>query len=601
MKNLLALILVINFSLWGSSQQELTIVNIDNDSSFLDLSILDSVNDVNRLFFSGENHAFQKSNLKLELKLLKYFHQNHQVNTLLLEFGVATGWLTNEFVKTGREDLKEAIKTQFSENFLDYFVKIKEYNDSLPASNKIKIVGIDLQRSFPLGFEVLHFLLPSDSVFPNDSIMKEIELIKFLQGYNKKRLNKEDEEEDGYFRGKSYSNFQSMKALLDNYKKFKPEYKTYLGDNFETFDEIMECSEKSYYYKSEESQGTPMGLLFREDYMYKKLNSIALENKNDKYYGQFGRSHTLKNVSSDGYAHNFSSLVAKIDKFKTGELYDKVISIGIYYVENADENTTVFYQDSDVEHVILGELEDFPADSIGILKVEGNSKIDSVLNNNYEYIIVHNGSYVEEVYDMEAEFDFYGSEVVESLDFFYGNYNLDMSGAQDYFGVSFRSPIQFFGFGFSNLSNSFYFDYEASFFFQETFTPSDSLALGFSGWNVFFNAGYDVLKTRKIDLIPAVGVGYQSIKMKITQSNISTGFDGVSVSNYEVKNPAFVMDFSGKLRVRLIKDYLALSLKYGYRLDFSDDRWRFEKGKIDGAKTNMSGTFAQFSISFGSF
>ena len=70
MKYILSLIITLTISFFGYSQQELTIVNIENDSSFLDLAILDSVDGNNRLFFSGENHAFQKSNLKLELKLL---------------------------------------------------------------------------------------------------------------------------------------------------------------------------------------------------------------------------------------------------------------------------------------------------------------------------------------------------------------------------------------------------------------------------------------------------------------------------------------------------------------------------------------------------
>ena len=167
---------------FSSAQQEYQIIDIENDSSFLDLGMLDSLDTNYRLYFSGENHAFQISNLKLELKLLKYFHQKHNVNTLLLEFGEATGWMANQYLITGDKKLEESIKRHYSKGFFEYFKEVKEYNDSLSEENKIRIVGIDLQRSFSIGFEMLNYLLPSDSVLPSDSILQQIELIKFLQG-----------------------------------------------------------------------------------------------------------------------------------------------------------------------------------------------------------------------------------------------------------------------------------------------------------------------------------------------------------------------------------------------------------------------------------
>ena len=146
------------------------------------MKLLDTIDGSYRLYFSGENHTYQTSNLKLELKLLKYFHQNHGVNTLLLEFGNVTGWLVNEYIVTGEEKLEKALKINFSKNFVNYFKEIKKYNDSLPKADRIKVVGIDVQRSVQIGFEMMNYLLPPDSILPEDSISQQIELIRSPSG-----------------------------------------------------------------------------------------------------------------------------------------------------------------------------------------------------------------------------------------------------------------------------------------------------------------------------------------------------------------------------------------------------------------------------------
>ena len=124
MKRILCiLIFVLGFQTFYS-QTDYHLVDIENDSVFDDMKLLDTIDGSYRLYFSGENHTYQTSNLKLELKLLKYFHQNHGVNTLLLEFGNVTGWLVNEYIVTGEEKLEKALKINFSKNFVNYFKEI---------------------------------------------------------------------------------------------------------------------------------------------------------------------------------------------------------------------------------------------------------------------------------------------------------------------------------------------------------------------------------------------------------------------------------------------------------------------------------------------
>ena len=96
-----------------------------------------------------------------------------------------------------------------------------------------------------------------------------------------------------------------MKLLIDNYYKFKADYEAYFGDNYIIVNDFMESLNKSYIYKEKDATGTPIGVLYREQFMYSRMNELAKKNPKEKFYGQFGRSHTLKNVSSNNYAHNF--------------------------------------------------------------------------------------------------------------------------------------------------------------------------------------------------------------------------------------------------------------------------------------------------------
>ena len=78
-------------------------------------------------------------------------------------------------------------------------------------------------------------------------------------------------------------------------------------------------------------------------------------------------------------------MVAKINRNSDSELYEKVISIGIYYVEGAENGGSRRYQSSDkVERNILEYLEDFPEDSIALVPVNKNSSMDTILDFNFK-------------------------------------------------------------------------------------------------------------------------------------------------------------------------------------------------------------------------
>ena len=68
-----------------------------------------------------------------------------------------------------------------------------------------------------------------------------------------------------------------------------------------------------------------------------------------------------------------------------------------------------------------------------------------------------------------------------------------------------------------------------------------------------------------------------------------------------VRNPAFTIDFASELRVRLIKEFMAVSLKAGYRLDVSNDRWRYKRNELSNVGFNQSALFYQVGLCFGNF
>lgn len=582
--------------LFSQNTNNLHYLNLDDTDDFSDLSILKEETNKYNFYFSGENHMFSNSNSKLEFKLLKYLHQKEGVKNLILEFGEGTGWLTNQYIHSANiEGIEEVMKQQFHEDYFEFFKKIKEYNSTLDSINKISITGIDLQRSYYIGIEALYLLLPTDTLLAHDSIQREVDLLRFLKGYVHElaKNNEVEDAETNYFSFyyKRYNLLSGLKTIEGNFFRYPDYYKNLLGDNYTHFDNIMNCLIKAKEFKQYEADKNPFSYMFREDYMFNKLLELIDRNPNEKFYGQFGRAHISTNrTSMEKYGtFNFNSLVSKIKQSTNPFLRDKVLSIGIYYINKQD----ITYLSIDHETDLAYHFRNMKNNEVAIEDVKDHPLLDSNIKANHQFIVIHNGSIRE-----ESPFA-YGNDLFKSgFSIYYGAHTMNIGNLNTFFNSNFTTipqhyiQLSLYAYG----DQTTYVDYTFNIYSAKTSSPNDSIHLSLDGWNVFMNMGYDLTKNTIIDIIPYVGLGYQNMKINVKEDKF-TSYNGLEGVEYSIKNDAFMLNTGLDVRIKLLPT-ITLTAKGGYLLDVSKDNWKYRNNFID-ASNKFTGMYWNAGIAFG--
>lgn len=133
------------------------------DLAKIDLSLLGSDLDA-RVFLSGAQWHGTSSNYDLQYALLTGLYRQAGVRVLLLDQGYATAQAYNDYLQTGNTALlKMAIEgTRFSNSSNNehrlFWEKLCQFNLSLPAPERIKVLGIDVEYQADTALGYLDYL-----------------------------------------------------------------------------------------------------------------------------------------------------------------------------------------------------------------------------------------------------------------------------------------------------------------------------------------------------------------------------------------------------------------------------------------------------------
>ncbi|HBG38494.1 MAG TPA: hypothetical protein DDW58_04495, partial [Clostridiaceae bacterium] len=299
-------------------------IDIGDNDDLSSFKVLD--NDIRNyeIFFTGESHA-TAYNADAMLKFLKYLNKNAGVNYYLLEESYSQGVLINKYLKTGDESLLRKVYAElvgtfaYDQNYFDTFVKLYNYNKTLPEDKKITVIGIDIEFQPNTTWNCLKYLINGKDV-PSE-ITGAVNIIK-----NKDRSHNYAEDR------------KLAQTIYDDIQKKRDIYKNFLGKDFFDFEMTIRnlIDTKSDSYSR------------REDTIYKNFNLVYSHYPKGKYYGQFGAEHTyLKKINSQYIPNeNFAArLNGKESPFK-----GKVLSIPYVYFnckyKNSDNGGSNFITNS---------------------------------------------------------------------------------------------------------------------------------------------------------------------------------------------------------------------------------------------------------------
>lgn len=349
-------------------QKNHSAIDLKEENEFLDLAIMNSDIEGKEIFFTAEVHGV-KANEELHMKFLKYFKEKIDFKYYLCENSYSNAYFINKYLDTGDikilEETYKPLEGTFAWNKdgYNFWKELYKYNNSLPESKKIRLIGVDIEHQ---PFNSYRFLV---DVLPEKEAPKEIrgkidEIKKIFNNLNKSPYEKISRE------------------LQKDIEEKENIYKEYLGENFTGFklvnSNVLNAIEA---YKHNGNQVDWNNI--RDKMIYENFQVIQRELPKGKYYGQWGLNHTFQAKEKE-IMWFASYLNAKDSIFK-----DKILTI-IYNYDDCEQmsrlrNGTYGTDKLDIIYPEIKNTNDLIGGSLNIYKLTGEDSPFSDIPMYYSY------------------------------------------------------------------------------------------------------------------------------------------------------------------------------------------------------------------------
>jgi len=269
-------------------QKNNSAIDLEDESEFADLAIMDSDIKGKKIFFTGEVHGI-KANEELNMKFLKYFKEKTNFKYYLCETAYSDAYFINKYLETGDikilEEIYKPLKGTFAWNKDSYnhWKKLYEYNKTLPKKKRIQVIGVDIEHQPANAYRFLVDVLPEKEV-PKE-IKESIDKIK--DTFN--NLDK-----IGY-----EAILKCSKELQKDIEEKEDIYKEYIGQKFTGFKLVnMNVLNVEEAYSTRDSSYEDWNNT-RDKMIYENFKVIQKELPKGKYYGQWGSNHVYQSKEKD--------------------------------------------------------------------------------------------------------------------------------------------------------------------------------------------------------------------------------------------------------------------------------------------------------------
>jgi hypothetical protein len=579
-------------------------LDIEENDDFSSFVGLDSIVKEKRVFFNGENHRFRYSNTKLQLKMLRYLYKEAGVRYLMMEFGYSRGWIVDEYINSEDTALYEILSLYSYKEYADFYKGIRAFNLTLPDTDRIHVIGMDLERFTHLPAKALSMQIPEGKAIPEE-ISLNIEAVIALAKYNDKWIadrKSETDDETSIYSFTNYSRYSSRRTLntiIEDFEANDSIYKAYLGDNYERFARI--CTELKDHEIYDEYSSQPQMHIFRERYMFLKFKSFIKENPDAKIFGQFGRCHIAKQNQDETCPWQyFQAFANRVNS--NSALSESVLSFGIYYPNGRD-----FYRMEESNPHITALADLAVSTGVSYTKITSDTAIFGVMTDFFDYLLINNISMEEEESMLEDTYDPYGYDYESnfvgflSAGYFTSNQTLPQlnSKLKDLGYGMITTPLSEISIAFgAGERGGFVQKYEATIVPKTMVSnPADTSNAIFGGSNWYVKYGWDMVDVKWLHLQPYLGFGYSHYRLTYeydaTKVNPQTNTFGDPIIQ-EYVNPAFILDASFDMYIRI--KAIGIGGTIGYRWDVSDPRWKGINGDLLDNSPDFSSTALYYGL-----
>lgn len=287
-----------------------------------DLKLLSSGNTEIKVYLGGETHQVACNPL-IQFKLLKYLHRYAGVKYYLLELPHSFAWLFNLELK--KDTIPDWVESQL------FYKKLYQYNNSLAESDRIEIIGADIERVHEQSIFVLQKIMDKDTDVPTEISARHQEIITL---YNKFIDN-------GTLTDTIRENLKSLAyELSEDLEKNETAYRKHLKKDFFHFDiivrNLINNFEARWGESNELDNQQEVGL--REKSMFETFLKFYPKLEGN-VFGQWGSMHVRQDtVGTERQGHEISTwnnpntFAYNLNNNRLSPVKEKVISIGYNYL-----------------------------------------------------------------------------------------------------------------------------------------------------------------------------------------------------------------------------------------------------------------------------
>jgi hypothetical protein len=588
-------------------------IYLDKDSSFTSYAHVNQISNDARIILIGENHTYLNYNALLQLRTFQYLHENKNVNTIMFEFGEGFNYLVGNYIRQTNDSLAkqqvDLIQTIFFDQQFGLYDSLRNYYKEQVAIGKpFNVISGDIDHNLDLGIIALAEILKFKKC--NDSISDVCGALVGLRDhyYNKfKKLRqsgtmKSSTGEKSDVLQMRISEIRSMEEIVRLFDENMGHFKEALGEDFITFNTIMESFKKGLKWKNYQNERNIINTYYRENLMYLKLLDYLRENPEEKIFAQYGRCHIADTAFNDQCNYeSFKSFAQRLKESPHIDLSDKVVLIPQFYVNGTNKNlnfkseiTKLMSDNSDIDKT-KEAVYAYKIDTAGPFK-----KLFGI----YEYLIV-NTSFQDQDYIYGPGYTAKKEEDKKSeLETFWGYVHLE--GYQSYhfypFGAlntrlteqgftTLSSPLKTYGGGISVYEPKYVYGHIGFEYWNPiSLSRGDTAGLTMNGYTLNFRSGKTVFDNDIFQLVPYLGYSHSVIRLK--ESNTST-VPSLLVGSFNDQlvftNKAAQLDAGFDFKVHY--KFLGIDIKTGYRLDISGREWKTSSAENIGLRTAFSGFY----------
>lgn len=575
-----------SFSQESSGTIDLTV------DTFKEFEVFGDTLDDYSVYFTGENHTYAAYNTKLQLKLLKYLHQEQNVKHFIFEQSPGLSYIINKIVLDDKTTHLHYLRDMFFDPFYEMVKDLRKYNDTLLPENKIQVHGIDIERFPSFSVYALNEIIDTlDKSIKGGEVFEQIKALATSDFKNSGPAAFYSEPEVVGFGFGQVSAWESLSSILEGANEHRDSLVTMLGADSTIFYSIIESLEIGHEWYITEQRGDVKSPIIRERFMADEFERVYSADMESKYYGQFGRCHLHKDQDAGRcYDYYMNSIANRINDVHPS-LENQVLVIPIFYGGLRDFDKDVI-SSLDLDARFTDTKESFIID---LAYKKGDHSIVGFYNT-LPFIIICNGSKDEEnYYDYDWDSNLSEYHVGAWLGYTYFNKMSKLNSVLINDGFSpFETQILTY-----SISADFFAPYEGGVSYSYTYFPEVSNGDRFDlrGYKIAMGSSYPIGGRWILGAI-GLDVAYGQMKLIETQE-ASTPPNIIQIDNLNktvYKNDIFTLD--PNLQLRLTLPIISLNAKVGYALDVSGKYWKLDGKAKNFTKTSFSAPYVQVGASF---